>query len=490
MNGQYSWKRTDETEIDLADLLKRLCMRWKQILICALASAVLAGGYGYVKNSVKIQDAQTAAETELTEEEAQKVASALELEKEMRGLESYLDGSVLMHTDPYHKYKAFMLYSIDGAGRKNIQKITECYLNYIVNGGAVSQLQKTRSSWNMDKSYLAEIISAYRKTHESSEQIVTDDEQALFYVEITGKDAKMAEQIADDMEQILAGYYKETKNRAGGHRLKLISTQISVTADSGLQTMQRDKRAQLESARANLKAATDGFSDMQMAVYLKGSSIGNEKEALSKDSKDGQEPAVDDKGTGNAKESAAGGTSGIPLRYMLLGLAGGIFVYCCIYVCCYLICDKVKNETEMKEFYKFPYYGGISVKAKTGKYKGKCPDHAKDALQQPDVQLLNRIRLACRNQGITKLCAVSDFLLDSQEKESLECMAGQLKSAGIHTVIAENAGKNTDDWDMLAETGNVLMICRMGTTTHRMIDDAMRFYTENDISVLGAMAFN
>ena len=72
MNVQDSWKRTDETEIDLADLLKRLCMRWKQILICALASAVLAGGYGYVKNSVKIQDAQTAAETELTEEEAQR----------------------------------------------------------------------------------------------------------------------------------------------------------------------------------------------------------------------------------------------------------------------------------------------------------------------------------------------------------------------------------------------------------------------------------
>ena len=29
MEEKYSWKRTEEIEIDLADLLKRLCGKWK-----------------------------------------------------------------------------------------------------------------------------------------------------------------------------------------------------------------------------------------------------------------------------------------------------------------------------------------------------------------------------------------------------------------------------------------------------------------------------
>ena len=53
MDEQYSWKRTEEIEINLADLLKQLGMQWKQILLCALAAALLAGGYSYIKNTKK-----------------------------------------------------------------------------------------------------------------------------------------------------------------------------------------------------------------------------------------------------------------------------------------------------------------------------------------------------------------------------------------------------------------------------------------------------
>lgn len=486
MDGQYSWKRTREMEIDLADLLKRLCMQWKQMLICALAFTVLAGGYGYVKNrhSMKIQDADAAAETELTEEEAQKVASALELEQEIKGLESYLDGSVLMHTDPYHKHKAYMLYSAGGAGSRNVQKITECYLNYITNGGAFRQLQKIRSSWNIDKCYLSEIISAYRKTYETSYQVITDEKlqneeqaEALFYVEITGTDAKMVSQLADDMKTILADYCKKIKDRAGSHKLELLGTQNTMIADSSLQTLQHDKKTQLESARANLKAITDGFSDMQLAVYRKDSFAGNEIEKLPESSLDGE-------GKTDADE-----VSGISFKYIFLGLACGVFVYCCIYTCRYLLSDTVKSETEVKEIYQFPLFGKVSFESKDGKKISGRSDAAKTAFKQSEAQLLNRIRLACRNQGITKLCAASDFLFDGQEKESLEGIAGQLERFGIHTVVAENAVNNTDIWDTLIEAGTVLLVCKIGTTTHRMMDDAMRFYTENGISVLGAMIF-
>lgn len=103
--------------------------------------------------------------------------------------------------------------------------------------------------------------------------------------------------------------------------------------------------------------------------------------------------------------------------------------------------------------------------------------------------MLNRLRLACRKQGITKIYAASDFTLDSRERDCLEEIAMQLKNWGIEMVPAENAARNTAVWDDLAGAGNVLLVCRIGTSTHQAVDEAMRFYLENDIAVAGAMAF-
>ena len=55
--------------------------------------------------------------------------------------------------------------------------------------------------------------------------------------------------------------------------------------------------------------------------------------------------------------------------------------------------------------------------------------------------------------------------------------------------VAENINTDTGAWDRLIETGSVLMICRIGTTTHQMIDDAMQFYLQNGITVAGAVVF-
>ena len=82
MDGQYSWKRTEDIEIDLMDLLHRFLGQWKQILVCALVFAVAGAGFGYVKNrsSTGVSEAVTAEETELTETELQNVKDAAALE--------------------------------------------------------------------------------------------------------------------------------------------------------------------------------------------------------------------------------------------------------------------------------------------------------------------------------------------------------------------------------------------------------------------------
>ena len=142
----------------------------------------------------------------------------------------------------------------------------------------------------------------------------------------------------------------------------------------------------------------------------------------------------------------------------------------------------------MKRMYTFPVYGEMMVLGRRS--VRKMSGMQTDTFGHTQEQVWNRIRLACKKQKLSKLCAASAFSLDIQERAYLESMAEKLADWNIDVAVTENISMDTDAWEGLAETGNVLMICRIGETTHRMIDDAMNFYLENGITVVGAAAFS
>lgn len=485
MDGQYSWKRTEDIEIDLMDLLHRFLGQWKQILVCALVFAVAGAGFGYMRNerSAAAAEAGIALESELTETELQDAEAAAMLEAEVRGMEEYLESSILMQADPYHKPKVILLYSIDHAKRNTVQKITETYLSFLANGGLADALKESGvPRRDIDKSYLAELVTAYQKTYGYPYQLLADSaaedalqSESLFYVEITGSDEKMAGKLAETVQSLIKKHQSQVKDIAGSHRLELLSVEKNVLADNSLQAQQHDKRMLLKTYRDNLAASVAALNREQLAVYQEAAGIEAEQE-----------------GRENSTEAVISGSSGISLKYVFAGFFGGAFLCCVVSACWYLFSDTVKSAGEMKQMYAFPFYGEISVKnrktLRKASGRSRKPETGQEYLSQK-AQMLNRLRLACRKQGITKIYAASDFMLDSRERDCLEEIAVQLKKWDIEMVPAENAARNTAVWDDLAGAGNVLLVCRIGTSTHQAVDEAMRFYLENDIAVAGAMAF-
>lgn len=482
MERQYSWKRAEEMEIDAGDLLYRLFKQWKQIAACAIACALILAGYRYLKDRNVPDRSGTAEETVLTESEEQAVTDAIQLGDEMRSLEKYMDSSVLMKLDPYYRSRYILLYRIDHAERQELPGITESYLNYIVNGGVADDLRRSGNSvWKMDRPYVAELLTAYQKTYSFPFQISVDSisdsqiqSESLFYVDITGKNAEAAEKMAMDMQDALKKIFNTIKKAAGNHRLVLVSSVLSITADSGLLSQQHDKKALLSSKKAALKTAEDSFSEEQMAVYEE--TAGMEK----KEDRNNQE---------EQEKSESEVSPAFGMKYALFGLIGGIFAYCFIYSCWYIFHDTVKNIEEIKRTYMFPVYGGIQLESKKKKENGIVTSPRQDAYGYTEEQVFHRIRLACRKQGVTKLCAASAFSLNSWERECLERISGRLKGWGIDMIVTDNPCADTSLWNVLIETGNVLMMCKTGMTTHRMINHTMDFYFENGISVIGAVAF-
>lgn len=482
MKEKYSWKRTEEIEIDLADLLKRLCGKWKQAAACALAAALVFGAAGWLRSRSGPDESLVPgmdAPASLTQEEEQAVADAVQLAKETDSLENYLEQSLLMQADPYRKARYIMLYRIDRAERQELQAVTESYLNFVSNGGAADALAETGGRWDMDKSCIAELVQAYQKTYSAPYPVIIDEafpdlfSESLFYIEMTGRNAREAERMALDMQKVLKEQAAEIKKAAGSHRLSLVSTAQNMTADSSLLSQQREKRALLTSNQTSLKAMTDAFSKEQLAAYK-----------MQAGRKDEQEE--------DGKAASGADTEGSQLRsvvkYMILGLFGGMAAYAGLSVCWYLFCDTVKSVQEMKRLYAFPVFGALSPpgagKAKKGRLR-----MGHDLYAAIPEQVCRRLVLACQKQEIRQLYAVTEFPLAQPEKDCLEHMAAQLRKEGVEMAVAENASADIAAWDSLREAGNVLLVCRTDTTTHQMIDDAMMFFEENGISVTGAVAF-
>ncbi len=520
MDRQCSWKRTEEVEIDLLDLLRRLGGEWKRMLVCALVFAVLAGAGSYYlsKNggmdAAKEDAASEEGETQpvpLTKEEQERgVAAARQLAKETAQLEDYVQNSMRMQTDPYHKKSVQLIFRIEGAGGWTTQKIVEKYLDYLSNDRVVSDICRIdRAMEQVDSCFLPELFQAVQKTSGT----YTDKEEkqwsgVLLSIDVTGRDEEMATALAADMQKALKAYSSIVKKECGSHTLTLLSSEEKVRMDIDLLFWQREKRTLLTTDQANLKAMLGAFDDTQKAMYAAAA------DADEKAAEDGEPSAPD-----NAESTAEGGEASAPdstegtaegvsgleseaeleaesqegsntqakgsvnVLFVLLGLFGGIFLYGAGYACWYLLRDTVKGAGEFQSYYTFPFYGSISLHRKAG-----LGDTAQGPDEQKKAQVLNRVRLSCRKRQISSICLAADFTPDEKEKACLESMVGQLREWEIDVLVAENVSGNISVWDALTDVGNVLMVCRIGHTTHRMVDAAMEFYQENGIYVLGAAA--
>lgn len=499
MDTGRSFRRAEGTQIDLSDLSVRIFRHWKRLVICALAGAVLAGGYGYLAGSDRAGDPDHAvqadkdtsaadsvadgsaeddsvAETEMkTEEErAQGVSDALALVQEIREMEEYMEQSVLMQTDPNHKKRTVLLYSIEDTDGHSLQKITESYLSFLTNGGAVEA------------------------------------------------DAGMTKKLAEDISGILEAYSRKVRDVCGMHELVRISSESGEKADAALLAQQKDKRSQLSAGRTNLKTLLDGFDEEQKIMYQTAygkmfltkeedradsgyvtqnpdpgakkqtpeTEQGDQKQNMNvvqegrdQDAaqKDQSQTGDDDRTVSDSLSTAndpSGQNRGIHMLYVLSGLLAGSFFYILCYTAWYVLHDTVKSEREFRLYYKIPFYGILS----TG---GQDQAEAQDAGAKR-AGLAYRIWFACKKRNLSAVFLAAEFSSGQETDSCVQELAGQLHGCGIDAVLLEKVPQNPSVWNMLTENGAVLLLCKMDRTTYRDVDDAMEFYLENKIEVLGA----
>lgn len=155
MDRTDNYRKTGELEIDLAGLLTSFFLKWKQIAVCALAGMILLGSFGYLKNrNADMPEETVTEEAELTEEESWNVAEAVQLKKENDAIEEYVENSVLMQTDAYHRESVLLQYCIQEADIHTLPKAVESYTAFLLYGQAAEAVQNQMSRFEKHRQFI------------------------------------------------------------------------------------------------------------------------------------------------------------------------------------------------------------------------------------------------------------------------------------------------------------------------------------------------
>ncbi|MCI8881343.1 MAG: hypothetical protein HFH28_11560 [Clostridiaceae bacterium] len=452
--SKNNWKLKEEREISVADLVKKTIRSWKFILCCALICAMIFGGYKYYKDHKALknyteQETSPVEVSELTPAEKEGLAYAKALQSFLDGQDTYMEESILLKINPYQENRVALQYELRGVNEDDALGILEQCMFYINDGRMASDIVP-RHGIETTAQYLQELICSDKL--ESANEISNNRSNRYFTVYVIGEDTDHAAKLADSVEKCLRIYGKSILP-APEQELVLLSRQDSVIYDDDLEIIQNTIRETRNAKSDTLNALVSQFSDAQMAEY-------NEINSRPDD-------------TAELHPSA---TVSIDKKYVIAGLAIGIFIGCCWIVFFYLLNGKIKSTTDIEKNYDLCVYGTIKRRAKKATQK-----------QQERDQILARIILNCHKNHLEKLLFISGHEMDETLKMEYDYFCSEIEKQGIKCTAAENMLSQMEMYEHIGEKDAVVVFAEAEKTSYQLFDKMLIFLIENNIPLSGVI---
>ncbi len=459
------WKRPEEEEIDLLDLLRRLMRYLHWIVLCGLVFAGLFGAYQSRKNTTStVADYKEQAEMiKLTADEQQDVQLAKNIYDDVLQMQDYKDKSIYINIDPSDEKVITMLYDVSVKEKSARKQTLERYISFARDGGVVKYIQEHSSAYqDQEEVYLSELIEIWnvedmmnKDAWPDSQNIEVDDRSHLFYMTVKGDDLEKTAEMANLVQKALEEFSVQMKDKMAANKLTLLNRQEGVCYDETLAEDRRQNNMDISDSKSRIKALTDVFTDDQKTVsnaYLQ------EKGMI--------EPQ-------NEEVS----TSGV-LKYVILGFFLGVIAWCGIYTLIYICSGTVKTQKDLECGKNIRIFGTVDSRRK-GKAEKK---------QKEQERVLVQIEMLCEDLGINSLGLLPAASLKTEEESWMQMLRKRLEGNGVQTQVVENVYSRPDQWKKLRTVGAVVPIYHLLHTKYADIDAEMGIYAENHIPVLGIIA--
>lgn len=480
------WKKSEEREICLSDLLWKIAGSWRMMLVLMVIFAVAVTGYKYygakkaATNTTQTEVSVESLKEQLTDQEKQGLENVENLENMVSKLKKYQKESVLMNIDAYQKNVVTLQYYVDTNYTYNYTKdvtpdysnaLVNAYTAYIENKGILQPVCEKLGETEREQ-YIGELITAGSRVATNGNQIdAADTSERIFAIYVTGEDMDAADQLADAVADAITAYQPSLEEQIGSHTLSLIDRYESVVADSNLATQQSTLSDTITTLQTKIDTMVAAFTPLQTQIY-------------------GQ-----DNGTVSADTTTQAAPVTVNKKYIVLGAFIGLFLGCCWIAAVYIFGRRIKSSEELQDAYGMRVFGEATLPEEKKRLFGGV-DRWIDKLQhkeqwtlaeQKDMILANLIT-TCRKESIDQVFVTTSLHQSEQEKAVTEAVLEEVRKAGIAVTFGENVARNARSLEQMSGIGRVIVIEHVGETEYTSLEKELDLCVQQKAEVLGVIA--
>lgn len=279
MNNRYGAQF--EIELNLIDLIWKLLMQWKAILILCVAMGILAPGIKYYKdnNAYKAElAARKEAEEQLSlpaEERIEAALSALPAEQHDDVLfavqeqdlitkqKEYLNDSILLNLDPSRQRQLVISYVIKSDKEMDMRALADAYSTLLCKNDVLIKLRDIIDP-DARLDYIDELIDA------KNEYLMSGDvSSALYTVNIVLPENVDADAVLSLVDSEFNNNHDELNSVVGDHSIGLLNSEDRIVFNKDIADRRSGMTNTINNLSNNLDAVLGRLNAEQQSVYEK-----------------------------------------------------------------------------------------------------------------------------------------------------------------------------------------------------------------------------
>ena len=489
------YQESYEKEISLTELLFYCLKKWRWIVAAMLIVGALAGAYKYrstVQSNQAKKEAQALAEEDGEKREAEIISNpnieyynlAIDnLEREMEGLKSYIDSSVIMQLDPYHLATGNLSFYIDSgeAGETIRNSLISAYEDFVEDGRLAAAMlggdaAVTESELQYLISFESEDLPVVEDNYElsdgtSSAQIqITDigrSKANVFQIRITADSEENCAAYMERAKQAIMEFGAILQEQISAHEVTLLAESQTERIDMGIQSYQNEVLSTYTSTFTQLKTMQ---TELETVVEEEGETI------VIGETVSYENPARE------------------AVKFGVIGLVLGAFLAAFILVVVYLMSGRLQSTESFREEFGMPLLGQITkspVKKKVFGFVDKGIQHLEEG-GYADITYEEQLKIVAANlkAALSREGAVTKVMLAGTiAKEEAEAVRSRLMEelSGVVFSDYERIVFQASALEDLEHFDGIVFLEKKGASYTKLIRKETALAADRGVKILGAV---
>lgn len=476
-----------DREIKLWELLIDMMLRWRIIFIWMAVGAVMAGSFSYVRSHyASIDEGQISGqdliqdpadlEKQLTDLQMQNVNYVIDYESVYRDKLAYQKKSLLMKIDANCVQRTDMTFYVDAENWRSAAGIEKAYED-LIQGGELGAYAADRIHGETAAG-ISEVVSLARGSGSLAEGTNS------FRINIIHYDKAVMRDIAKTVICFFEEKHDQIEEVMGKHEIVTANQSEAEVADMGILERQKNSIDDIASMETAILQYKDAFTAEEQQYY--NVMIKESVESSTADLKEEQQ---------NSAESGNKVSSGISIRYVLLGMFLGAFIYIFVFFMGYVFNHKLSASDSLQDLYGIPQLGLIPHQQESRKPFGfvdqwilSLRDSGGRRFTKDEAVQLSAaaVKMAAVKKGTGKICLVGCGLT-GQALEVCEVIRDELAKEGIRAEILNNVLYDAQAMYSLEGAGAAVLVERAQSTLYSEIARETELFARQGITILGGI---